>query len=407
MSTPVTIGLVDTEELSRVFDALWMLRKEGKTLPGIVVFCEGGKRRWWIPGDKLTILITGDAADFAGAYRLPLTIVANAGRQGASNGAVTYTVNGDAATGLTVSADSMRGRQVVSCETVPVPEHPRAEFAAGFASAKLTGKDLSWTVFAGAHPPFEAMMLEEDDDRRSPDHFTMSIEKKRFTVTSDWTEAGMYNMIGSTGAVTKGSGSIRLDPDFLNVLSNCIDADSEWTVCFGLDGQTIVLESDSQYIVSQLTKVPVYEMKKRVLKALERDKFEHREVGTTKIGVRVDGVPVSVEMFVREGDEVPLLGLSTVIVREANESPELLREINAHNKAGSLTRLWHENGKVLLGIDLLPDNLSVLSARLRHLARVAKDLSGMLEPFAAEAALPPKRRVRRKKKTETQPEVWD
>jgi hypothetical protein len=31
----------------------------------------------------------------------------------------------------------------------------------------------------------------------------------------------------------------------------------------------------------------------------------------------------------------------------------------------------------------------------------------MLEPFAAEAALPPKRRVRRKKKTETQPEVWD
>jgi hypothetical protein len=406
MSTQVALGLVDTEELSRVFDALWIVRKEGKTLPGIVVFCEDGRRRWWIPSDKLSIFITGDAADFSGAYRLPLTIMANAGRQGASNGAVTYTVNGDAATGLTVTADSMRGRQVVSCESIPVPEHPRAEFAAGCASAKLSGRDLAWTVFAGAHPPFEAMMLDEDD-RRSPDHFMMTIEKKRFTVASDWTEAGMYNMVGSTAAVTKGSGSIRLDPDFLNVLSNCVDAESEWTVCFGLDGQTIVLESDSQYIVSQLTKVPVYEMKKRVLKVLERDKFEHREVGTTKIGVRVDGVPVSVELFVREGDESPLLGLSSVIVREANESPELLREINAHNKAGSLTRLWHENDKVLLGIDLLPDNLSVLTSRLRHLARVAKDLSGMLEPFAAEAALPPKRRIRRKKTSTVQPEVWD
>jgi hypothetical protein len=406
MSTQVALGLVDTEELSRVFDALWIVRKEGKTLPGIVVFCEDGRRRWWIPSDKLSIFITGDAADFSGAYRLPLTIMANAGRQGASNGAVTYTVNGDAATGLTVTADSMRGRQVVSCESIPVPEHPRAEFAAGCASAKLSGRDLAWTVFAGAHPPFEAMMLDEDD-RRSPDHFMMTIEKKRFTVASDWTEAGMYNMVGSTAAVTKGSGSIRLDPDFLNVLSNCVDAESEWTVCFGLDGQTIVLESDSQYIVSQLTKVPVYEMKKRVLKVLERDKFEHREVGTTKVGVRVDGVPVSVELFVREGDESPLLGLSSVIVREANESPELLREINAHNKAGSLTRLWHENDKVLLGIDLLPDNLSVLTSRLRHLARVAKDLSGMLEPFAAEAALPPKRRIRRKKTSTVQPEVWD
>jgi hypothetical protein len=31
----------------------------------------------------------------------------------------------------------------------------------------------------------------------------------------------------------------------------------------------------------------------------------------------------------------------------------------------------------------------------------------MLEPFAAEAALPPKRRIRRKKTSTVQPEVWD
>ncbi|MFM8958139.1 MAG: hypothetical protein ACKOJH_12140, partial [Actinomycetota bacterium] len=91
MSTKTNIGLVDTDELTRVFDSIWMLRMEGKNTPGVVVYCEGGRRKWSITSDKLSILITGDTADFVGAYRLPLTIVANAGRQNAANGAVTFT----------------------------------------------------------------------------------------------------------------------------------------------------------------------------------------------------------------------------------------------------------------------------------------------------------------------------
>lgn len=400
--TTTNIGLVDTEELSRVFDSIWMLRTEGKNTPGVVVFCQDGRRKWWITSDKLTILITGDSATFTGAYRLPLTIIANAGRQSAANGAVTYTIDGDV-----ITAASARGKQSVSCSSVPTPKCERVAITRSRASARLNGKDLAWAVFSGANVPFESMMFDDDEDRQAPDHFTISIEKSVLAVSSDWTKAKMYKQTGSTAAVTKGSGQIRLDPDFLSVFFNCVDADSEWTISFDpAEPHCVVLESDSQYIVSRMTKVPAAEMQQRVRNLLESEKFEHQTAGDGKIGVRVDGVVVSIELFEREGDQVPLLGMSTIIVRNANESPELLRELNAHNRAGSVSRLWLENDKVLLGVDILPDNIGVLPARLRHLASEANRLSGMLDPFAAEPALPTPKRKRREKKDDTQPEVW-
>jgi hypothetical protein len=49
-----------------------------------------------------------------------------------------------------------------------------------------------------------------------------------------------------------------------------------------------------------------------------------------------------------------------------------------------------------------------LAHRLRHLAREAGRLRGVLEPFAAEDALPRRRTRRRRASTvERQPEVWD
>lgn len=400
--TITNIGLVDTEELSRVFDSIWMLRTEGKNVPGIVVFCQDGRRKWWITSDKLTILITGDSANFTGAYRLPLTIIANAGRQSAANGAVTYTIDGDV-----ITAESARGKQTVSCSSVPTPKCDRVAITRSRASARLNGKDLTWAVFSGANVPFESMMFDDEEERQAPDHFTISIEKNVLTVSSDWTKAKMYKQTGSTAAVTKGSGQIRLDPDFLSVLFNCIDADSEWTISFDpAEPHCVVLESDSQYIVSRMTKVPAAEMQQRVRNLLESEKFEHQTAGDGRIGVRVDGVVVSIELFEREDDQVPLLGMSTIIVRNANESAELLRELNAHNRAGSVSRLWLEKDKVLLGVEILPDNIGVLPARLRHLASEANRLTGMLDPFAAEPALPAPKRKRRKKKDDAQPEVW-
>ncbi|MFM7392616.1 MAG: hypothetical protein ACKO2R_09225, partial [Actinomycetota bacterium] len=62
---------------------------------------------------------------------------------------------------------------------------------------------------------------------------------------------------------------------------------------------------------------------------------------------------------------------------------------------------------VNLGLELLPDNLHVLPARVRQLDSDVRRRKGVLDPFAAEAALPPKKRRHRKTKTENQPEVWD
>lgn len=402
MNANINLGLVDTDELIRVFDSVWMLRTEGKTTPGVIVFSDAGRRTWWITGENLTIRIAGDAADFTGAYQLPLSILANAGRQHAANGAVTLTVQGDV-----VTAESARGRHSVSCSTVPVPDTPRVAVTRSRATATLTGKDLTWVAFSGASSPFEASWSGDDDDHQYPDHFTIGIEHGMLLVSSDWTKAKLYPMLSGTAATTTGRGEVRVDPSYLNVLTQCVDADSEWTISFDPnEPRHLVLESATQYIVATMTKVPVVELQDRVKKILERERLEHNVAVNGTIGVRLDDVVISLHFYQQQHSEQPLLRVSTIVVRDANESADLLREINAYNCSGSITRGWFDEGKVYLGLDLLSDNLHVLAPRLRQLAADVTCWSGVLEPLAADEALPPRKRTRRSKTESSQPEVW-
>jgi hypothetical protein len=403
MSRTVNLGLVDTDELSRVFDTLWMLRSEGHDTPGVVVFCEEGRRRWLMSGDNLSILVTGDAIDFPGAYRLPLTVVANAGRQGAANGPVTYTIEGDV-----VTAESARGRQSVSCSSVSIPRVDRVALTRSRASATLTGRDLVWVAFSGANDPFESASFDDEDERQAPDHFTITIADGLLTVSSDWTKAKLYPMLGATSATTEGHGEVRVEKAFINVLFNCIDADSEWTIAFDpKEPGSIVLQSDASYIVANMVRLPAAQLHTRARKILDREKIEYQVAGNGAIGVRLDGVVVSLHFYGREGGDTPLLALSTILVEGANESAELLHEINAHNRNASGTRCWFDDGNVRLGLELLPDNLHVLASRLAHLVNDARRLTGVLEPFAAEAPIAVPRRDRQQSNQGAHPEMWD
>lgn len=404
MTRRVDIGLVDTAELSRIFDAILMIRLEGNQPPGLVVFCANGRRTWLISTNALTIVVTGDGADFEGAFRLPVTIVANAGRHNASGGAVSFWVVGD-----TVTSESARGRQSVSCTTVPVPSVRRPSDTRDRVSATLNGKDLTWVAFSGANQPIESTFIE-DGDRQNPDHFTVSVEDGRLVVSSDWTPSNLYPMTASTAASTRGCGQIRLQMDFLPVILSCVDSDSDWTISFDpRRPREIELRSDVQHITSTMTKVPVFELHERVVGVLEREEFEFQTGENGVVGVRIDGVTISLDFYQREHTELPLLRASTMVMQGANESGELLREINAHNHGGSVTRLWFDNGNVHLGLDLLPDNLFMLSGRLRNLTEDAGRVRGILEPFAAEAALParPQSDSRRPVAGTSTPRIWD
>jgi hypothetical protein len=404
MST-ADIGLVNSTELRHIFESLMMFRSDGINVPGITVFCHGGRRKWLVSTKEFTIMITGDTAEFRGAYKLPLTIVANAGRPRAAAGDVAFSISN----GL-VSATSSLGTQTLPCSSVPVPDIQRAAMGRGRASAQLGGKELLYTIFSGANPPFETNITdEEDDERKTPDHFLVRIDDGQLHVSSDWTGARLYLVRAHTPATTTGGATIKVDPDMLNIIYNCVDEDATWTLSFDAkESLDIVLESDTHYIVAKMVLAPAAKLHERVVKILEREHFEFQPTTGGPIGVRHDGVVISLDFFQRDDDDVPLIRLSTVVTRDANESADLLREINAHNQSGSVTRLWFDNRAVHLAIDVLPDNLVGLAQRLRLLSNEAKRLRGVLEPFAAETSLPPRRRTRRGTTTpKVQPEVWD
>ncbi|MGA1331976.1 MAG: hypothetical protein ACO31D_02350 [Ilumatobacteraceae bacterium] len=405
MNKTIDIGLVETTELTKIFDVIWMLRMEGTSIPGVIVHCANGRRVWTISTDELSVVINGDSASFTGAYLLPLTILANAGRQNAANGDCTYTIEGDV-----VTAHSSLGKQTAKCSSVAIPPTPCAKWSPSRANATLGGSNLKWTFFSGANAPFEAGLSGDDEEVSNPDHFTIEISNDTFQVYSDWTSAKLYPMRGTTSAETSGTAVVNVDPDFLSVIFQCVDSDSTWTISFDSgEPHYIELRSDAFHIIAKMTKVPVVELHERVLRILEREQFEHKTTENGLIGVRLDGVTVSFDFFQRESDETPMARMSTIIARDCNESAELLREINCHNQGGSVVRLWYANSAVTSAIDLFPDSLHSLARRLRHLVREATRLRGVLEPFAAEDALPT-RRTRRRRRSSTadrQPEVWD
>ena len=405
MKQTIDLGLVETGELTKIFDVIWMLRMEGTAIPGVIVHCAHGRRVWTISTDELSVVINGDSASFTGAYLIPLTILANAGRQNAANGDITLTVEGDV-----ITAHSSLGKQTATCSMVAIPPTPSVKWSPSRASATLGGSNLKWTFFSGANAPFEAGLSGDDEDVSSPDHFTVEISNGVFQAYSDWTSAKLYPMRGTTGAETSGTAVVNVDPDFLAVIFQCVDSDSTWTISFdSSEPHHIELRSDTYHIIAKMTKVPVVELHERVLRVLEHEKFEHQTTESGLIGVRLDGVTVSFDFFQRESDETPMVRLSTIITRDCNESAELLREINCHNQGGSVVRLWYADGAVTSAIDLFPDNLHSLANRLRHLVREAGRLRGVLEPFAAEDALPARRTRRRRRPStvERQPEVWD
>ena len=61
MST-ADIGLVNSTELRHIFESLMMFRSDGINVPGITVFCHGGRRKWLVSTKEFTIMITGDTA---------------------------------------------------------------------------------------------------------------------------------------------------------------------------------------------------------------------------------------------------------------------------------------------------------------------------------------------------------
>jgi len=390
MTARISLGIVDNTELETVFDALWPFRMSDETKGHITVFASNKRRHWHLVNRSYTVTIVGDTCDFTGAYSLPLTAVANVGRQvGALPSGVEFVVENDFVTTITAL-----GTHTIPCATTTVPEIPQLRTSTRVAKAKVGGKELRMLLLAGAGMPFEFNPFR-DDNTSSPDFHLLEITDGNITVSSDWSCGGLYNMTSKVTATTRGRGTVKMVPDFIDALATCSDADAEWTLAFDLDDPSRVFAWCPKYrIVCNAVKNPVTDLRERVQEILERSKMKWKTTDGGRFHVLIDDITVRLDFLQREqGDEV-LLRIDTVVEEQANESAELLREINAHNASSNMTRLWLSHATVMLGIDVTREHLSVVEDRVSLVASEAKRLRGLLSPLAAEAAIAPRRKKR-------------
>jgi hypothetical protein len=396
MTNRISLGHVDSSELERVFDTLWPFRTSDESKGRITVFAKNGRRHWHLVNRSYAITIVGDHCEFTGAYSLPLTAVANVGRQvGSLPGGVEFVVENDRVTSITAL-----GTQTVPCSTAAVPEVTRVRRSTRVVRAKVGGKELRMLVLAGAGMPFEFNPFR-DENSSSPDSHLLEIGDDSITVSSDWTCGGLYDMTARVAAVTHGKGQLKMVSDFVDALATCSDPDAEWTLAFDLDDPTKVFAwCPTFHVMCDVMKSPVSELRERVQGILEREKMKWKTTDIGQFHVLIDEITVRVTFLQHHDSDESLMRLDAVLEEDANESVALLREINAHNASGNLTRMWHDHATVMLGIDLTSENLGVFEERLNLVASEAKRLRGLLSPLAAESALPP----RRKKRTPRKPD---
>ncbi|NDG76619.1 MAG: hypothetical protein EBX51_02215, partial [Acidimicrobiia bacterium] len=156
--------------------------------------------------------------------------MANVGRQvGSLPGGVEFVIENDFVTTITAL-----GTHTIPCSITTMPEIPQLRKSSRVVKAKVGGKELRMLLLAGAGMPFEFNPFR-DDNTSSPDFHLLEIADGNITVSSDWSCGGLYNMKAKVVATTRGQGTVKMVPDFVEVLATCGDTDADWTLAFDLD----------------------------------------------------------------------------------------------------------------------------------------------------------------------------
>jgi hypothetical protein len=231
-------------------------------------------------------------------------------------------------------------------------------------------------------PDFPSLDLDDG----LPDSW-LRIEDGRITCGTDWTEVGGRDVCVSGVATTEGSALVRLDPPTMNNLTSlyAIEGNPDATVAVDpIAGEWLQLEYGPMRLAVRTVVPPpqaVFNEAQAWLKARDATVVTD-ERGTIMAEER--GVVTRIAVLKADWHDV-ITRITSVVLRDAVETLELLREINAFNLTLTTSRVWIDGDKVVVGSDLYQSEFDE-DAFSQHYGRVCQDaqrLSGVLAPLAA------------------------
>lgn len=377
MARTVDLGSAPQTEIALVASAVRIYRRGARSGTGVVLDCHEGRRRWLLADDDVFLVVTGDAADFADAYDVPAQFVSGAADLAAMGQEVALSW-----LGTKMTATNSVGSITMSVRRGTAPTTPVAQAAS--ARATLPYRSLFRVLDSASEPAADMHSLDLDDG--IPDSW-LRIEDGRITCGTNWTEVGGRDVCASTVATTEGSALVRLDAPTMNNVTrlHAIDGNPDATIAVDpIAGEWVELEYGPLRVALRAVESPPQAVFNAVRAWLEA---RSATVVTDERGTIVaEEHEVATRIAILEADWHDVVTrITSVVLRDAVETLELLREINAFNLTLTTSRVWLDGDKVVVGSDLFQSEFDeeAFSRHYVHVRQDAQRLAGVLAPLAA------------------------
>jgi hypothetical protein len=187
-------------------------------------------------------------------------------------------------------------------------------------------------------------------------------------------------------ANTLGTGSIALNAQVINRLIHTIGflGNPEFTISFDqLTGEFVKFTSQKVFIALKRTLVGADAIHLQIRETLDQlvQKYTTNERGN--IIAVVDDRPMTINVLERDDGNSHLIRISNTIIRGATPTLDLLNEINVFNRILPKNKVWMDEDRVCVGVDIDGTEAIAIYSHLRSIVSDAEKLDGLLQPLCA------------------------
>jgi len=378
----IKIGNVSKHELELVNRLVHHCEPQEHLARGVLLTTKNGKRVWQVGALTTNMTVVGDDADFEGSYIVFGRFIQAAYSQCGFSSSAEITIDNNE---ITATVDGGTTTMITGTKTYPLREfNEPSEVTALIPLGEYNRIFGSITTIPTGCTDWESLF-------EYPFNAIIKITDGKVTVQSRWPKIKTPEIVMSCAAETTGEGKIVLPDQAIGYMSLCIHPeDTEFIkISFAAkDPSYARFESGPVSLVVERTDTLSTQLFNQFTKYLEENSFEFQVAPDGVLVVDVEKTPIRVQLF--EG--IPSIARCTkVILTDVVSSPELLAEINAMNVNRTCNRIWHDNGMIVIGSDLMV--YSDMNSVQHTIEKLKRDSDGLEVTFLQVSEPKPRTRT--------------
>jgi hypothetical protein len=374
----IDIGCVPLDELRLVHGATQFVSRDSDSMAGPIVRCENDRRVWEITDEEAVVIVYGENCSFEGTFMFGRQFIENCLPLGRLDDNIQLTI-----VDRKVTATSPSGSLTMLCG--PTISRFEGIHEIDSTTARLPFRQMFRAFDTASDLPSN---ISEHVIQSNPDApaTVIAISEGNLSCSTDWRPYGSHTVSTATSAETLGLGTIALNAQMLNRLIHTIGflGNPEFTVSFDqLTGEYVKISSQKVFIALKRMLVGADAIHFQIRETLDQLVQKNTTNERGNIIAVVDDRPITINVLERDDENSHLIRISHAIIRGATPTLDLLNEINVFNRMLPKNKVWMDQDRVCIGVDIDGTEAIVIYSHLRSIVSDAEKLDGLLQPLCA------------------------